>query len=364
MNINISIQHIKGHSDSKKPYEKLTLLQQLNVDADELADQYIQANMDKDYRWATLLPSSGVNLNMETGTITHDMKRAVKEARILEKQSMYLCKKNNWDSETFETIAWEPHRRAINRHNKKKVTMVKYLNGIIPVGKRVSRYDKKYSAQCPSCEELMETQEHLHKCLNPTREQWRNTFKETIKKVMQKYNSPYPMVQLWLAGITKGIEEDDNHMMQHEYDATLEAVKEAQKRIGWNQLLQGRMAKEWIVIQREAMGDKATKRKNAVTWATDIISTTFEQWLNLWKLRNEDRHGKDNKTRKEAERRQAIRELEQMYEDNEDVNTGEEWILHRPLEVQRTKSTYTIRAMISNYAPVLEGSHQTQLETG
>jgi hypothetical protein len=64
---------------------------------------------------------------------------------------------------------------------------------------------------------------------------------------------------------------------------------------------------------------------------------------------------------------ERIRELEQMYEDNE--NTHETWIIQRPIEELKRKSTYMIRAAISNYRPVLEEpsleeSHQTQLETG
>jgi hypothetical protein len=88
--------------------------------------------------------------------------------------------------------------------------MVKYLNGIIPVGKVVSRYDKKYSAQCPSCEEPVETQNHLHQCPNQTREQWRKKLNETIRQVMNKYNTPEPMIQLWIKGMEKGINGDNN----------------------------------------------------------------------------------------------------------------------------------------------------------
>jgi hypothetical protein len=131
---NIIIQHIKGHSDEKQAYEKLTLLQQLNVDADKLANQYIQDNPNKAYKWVNMLPTNGAQLHLKTGTITHQTKEQVMEARNVRKQVSYdLCKKYDWESTTFETIAWEPHRRAINRHTKQKVTMVKYLNGITPV---------------------------------------------------------------------------------------------------------------------------------------------------------------------------------------------------------------------------------------
>jgi hypothetical protein len=147
----------------------------------------------------------------------------------------------------------------------------------------------------------------------------------------------------------------------------MEDIIEAQEKIGWNQMLKGRIAHQWLNHQRDSMGNGTTKRKNAMTWATDMISTIFEYWLKLWKMRNEDKHGKDVATRREAERQQAIRELEQMYEGNE--NTQETWIIQRPIEALKGKSTYTIRAAISNYRPVLqeptlEESHQTQLETG
>jgi hypothetical protein len=94
-----------------------------------------------------MFPSNGVQLNLPTGTITHQIKQQVKETRLLDNQIKYLCKKNEWNQSTCETIAWEPHRRAINRRAKKKVTMVKYLNVITPVGKVVSKYNKKYPTQ-------------------------------------------------------------------------------------------------------------------------------------------------------------------------------------------------------------------------
>jgi hypothetical protein len=358
----ITMNHIKGHADNQQSYNRLTLLQQLNVDADKLANEYIQDHPTKNYTKANIFPSSGIQFHLEKGTITNQLKRNMKEARRHAPHVKYLCKKNGWDEEKFDTIAWEQHRRAINRHIKQKVTMVKYLNGISPVGKVVSRYDKKYTAQCPSCDEPVETQDHLHQCNNPTREQWRQQLKDSTLQVMERYGCTESMKKLWLDGIEKGLKPEEDTMV--ECDPTLQTIRDAQQHIGWNQMLKGRIAKAWIQYQREAMGEAATKRRNATTWSTEMVSTIFEQWLKLWKMRNEDRHGKDTKAKKEAERKQAIRELEQMYEEHGDTQEEEVWMLQRELNEQREKSTYIIRATISNYRPVLEGSHQTQLETG
>jgi hypothetical protein len=256
-------------------------------------------------------------------------------------------------------IAWEPHRRAINRHLPNKTTMVKYLNNIAPVGKVVNRYDKKYPASCPSCEEEIETQDHLHQCSHQSRQQWREQFQEKMKLKMEKYKTPEYIVNLWINGMKKGMGNEEEPIGS---TPETQSIIEEQEKIGWEQMIKGRISKKWIKAQEEEMGDNATKRKNALTWATEMISLIFEQWLKLWKIRNEDRHGRDTATRKAAEREQAIRELSQMYEDHEQTQEG--WILQRPLEEQRKKSTYTIRAILSNYIPVLKGSHQTQLETG
>jgi hypothetical protein len=225
------------------------------------------------------------------------MKRQVKEAKILEQHIVYLCKKNEWEQPTFEMIAWEPHRRAINRHSKNKTIMVKYLNDIAPVGRVVSRYDKKYPAKCPSCEEPCETQEHLHQCQHPTQQQWRENFHKKMQQTMEKYETPEPMAKLWLEGLRKGMMNDNNTIKS---SPDLRHSIEAQEKIWWDQMMKGRIAHQWVQTQKEAMGDTATKKKNALTWATDMVALIFEQWLQLWKIRNEDRHGRDRATRRTA----------------------------------------------------------------
>jgi hypothetical protein len=83
----------------------------------------------------------------------------------------------------------------------------------------------------------------------------------------------------------------------------LRQIKDDQEQMRWDQMLQGRIAYQWVKHQQEAMGDTATKRKNAMgpmTWATDMIAPIFEHWLKLWKMRNGDRHKQDATTRKAA----------------------------------------------------------------
>jgi hypothetical protein len=76
-----SLSHIKSHQDRKKPFEELPLQAQLNFRADWLAEAYLQENPDVDHSRAPVLPSSGCQLHLASGTATHNIKKALKHAR-------------------------------------------------------------------------------------------------------------------------------------------------------------------------------------------------------------------------------------------------------------------------------------------
>jgi hypothetical protein len=180
---------------------------------------------------------------------------------------------------------------------------------------------------------------------------------------MEKYKAPQEMTHLLLNGIIQAIQNPHTEGPVN-IPAELASVAAAQGNIGWQHILKGRLSKEWISHIEHRIRNEATQSKNAVTWATDIIRTIFSQWLDLWKLRNEDRHGHDYTSKRAAERSQAIREMEQLYEFQGRILPEDNWIFHTPIEQQKTKSTYVLRAFLSNYTPLVNGSYQTRLETG
>jgi hypothetical protein len=73
-------------------------------------------------------------------------------------------------------------------------------------------------------------------------------------------------------------------------DPIVEEVAKAQDKIGWPQILKGWFASTWKKFQDRYLGDRANSRRNGGTWITKVTTTWFEQWLKLWKLRNEDRY--------------------------------------------------------------------------
>lgn len=361
-----NITWIKGHQDDNTPYNRLELPAQLNVDADALADAYIVDNPDHPYNIVPLLPTSGIQLHLPVGTITHNLKKAIRLARTEPAMREHLMDRFSWDEDTFEDIDWEGFRRAMGRLDKHRVTLTKHVNNYVAVGRRVNRYDPKYPRECVTCGAAEETADHLILC--PPRDQWRKDCLTAVRNHFSKddnrWDAPVELQELLLEGVKSVLEDRDPstiHCAQ-----SVAHILAAQTAIGWGELFRGRLSCSWQQCQSDFLGDRATKRVNGQTWSASIAQLLLQQWHNLWLERNGDRHGHDKQSRDTAAKKQAHREVDQLYEYKGHLRTHHNWILAMPSEERKKQRTYILRAWINSFGPILKASHeyQTRLETG
>ena len=353
--------HVKGHQDKDKPYAELSLAAQLNVDADQLANAFISTHPDLDYGRVKPLPHAGVQLNLPAGTVTYKLKRTLRNARTAPPLASKLKKDNDWSDNTFHDINWEASRRALRRLRKAKVQLVKHLHNMTPVGKLVNSYNPKYPAGCPSCNDPIETRSHVYQCPATTRAIWRHKFLSNLRKKLETLNTRLDLQELMLEGVKATLEGREAGTI-HAPD-TVQDLFEAQSAIGWDQLLKGRLSNQWSQMQQAHLGI-FDKKQNGMTWATDVIQLTLENWLEVWNIRNGDRHGRDTLTKAQAKREQAIRELELAYAYKDQTLPQHNWILSVPLEQKKNLKTYAIRMWLSSFVPILEESYKEQLNTG
>ena len=269
------INHIKGHQDKKKPYAELSLPAQLNCDADKLAGEYIDQHMDKHYSRVPILPTSGIQLQLPAGTVTYNTKRELSEARTAEPLAAKLRCDNDWSQETFDDIAWEPHRRALNRNPKCKRQLIKHLHNLTPVGHVAHRNDPtKYSPHCPSCDEPDERWHHLYTC--PSRENWRKQFLVNVKEKLEKLKTETGLMELILTGLRVPLYPEQEFYFSEE----LADQVEAQELIGFDHLLKGRISKQWIDRQRIHAGPNPTRSKScALGQPTSLTTYSNSGWL-------------------------------------------------------------------------------------
>ena len=362
------IRHVKGHQDDNKPYEELDLSAQLNVDADKLADDWLTSHPEFDHGKAPLLPTSGCHINLPYGTITHNLKHELKLARSVPDHTNYLMEKYSWEQSTFDDIDWVCHGRALNRMGSHRTSLTKYLIGWHPVGTRVHRYDPKYPACCASCGHLEEDRDHVLRC--PNRQQDRDNWVKEVKTYLDK-NNTHPMLhQLLMDQLQALLNGEDTDMIPS--DDTVVDLDNAQYIIGWEQILLGRFSKAWTQTQDAHLhaNNLKTTRKNGQAWLTGLIQVILQQWWHLWESRNEDRHGRDAQTKAQAANRQAIHELDVIYNKYTiDLIPSlllpkDRWLLSVPFHTRAIWPTHAIRQWINTWEPVLQESYKTQLEVG
>jgi len=358
-----TIRHIKGHQDAHRPFKDLSLPAQLNCKADALAEEYLHENPDIDHSRAPLMPSTGCQLVLSKGTTTRKIKQELKHARAAPRLKAYMCEKHAWSDEEFYDIDWQMHGRGIKKLEKHRKTLVQYLHDWTPTGKQAHRYDPKYPASCPSCTAPVETREHLWQCPAQSREKWRQEFYSTMVKTLTELDTAPPIQELMLEAFKALLEQRDTATIP--VDPSVADIAAAQTEIGWHQIRKGRFSKSWREAQTRYLGSRATKHNNGETWMTKIIAAILREWLRMWALRNEDRHGRDYNTRRQAEERQAIRELQQFYETNDGrVVPRLQWLFDIPLEERSEWTVGNIRIWLNAWKPVIDKSYTTDLETG
>jgi len=105
-----TMDHIKGHQDRDTPYDDLPLRAQLNCDADGLADEYYRDDMIvPNFQNVPIMPTSGCQLNLAKGTITHDIKIQLNLARSVPPLQTMMCAKHGWSEDIFHDIDWTAH---------------------------------------------------------------------------------------------------------------------------------------------------------------------------------------------------------------------------------------------------------------
>ena len=252
--------------------------------------------------------------------------------------------------------------------------MVKYLHDILPLGKRVNMFDPKYPASCPSCQASTEDRAHFWRCPASSRMEWRKNFLTTLRKQLIELKTAPPLQTLLLGTLRAVLDGRDPNTIP--IIESLQDLATSQASIGWNNLLKGRLSKEWAVAQQAHLGNRVLANDKS-TWTTAVIDHIFQQWWVLWESRNGDRHGRDTATELQAATLQAHRELRQVYDKYQlIVPQTLNWLFDVPLKTRLQWPTNNIRQWLNTWPPTLqhilrpdwaptpEENHTTALETG
>jgi len=298
-----------GHHYRDAPAEAPPIPARLSCTADKLAGAYCR-QMRKPCKRAEFFPAARVAIHQaEEDSITYRLVVHLRHFRTSPPLKDYILERNaTWTQNTYHDVDWPGHQAAVKALEPYKVTLVKHLHGNLPVGSRFHRRDPRYSHSCPYCGEPQETDEHLYTCQSESREMWRRQFLQKLHALLDEEGTLVGVMMVAVAGVENLFYGRDAHLPEY-VDPVNQRLASRQAAIGWDNLLHGCISKAWSSLQRQQRaGDRDGK------WAKKLAMFLLQQFIALWRQRNEDRHGRDMLTQREADHSKVLQVIKFYYE--------------------------------------------------
>jgi hypothetical protein len=168
--------------NTKGAYDDLTLMAQLNMDADHAAEQFMNA-YGASRPYVPCFPHNRAQLHLPEGTSTYRNKSQIRYAASApELKAYYIQQINDWSDSTMSHINWTAHGRAINHRIIPRSHCCKLIHDILSTNSIVSQYDDHRTAYCPQCQSIDEDWDHILRCPHSDRMKWRTSFLINLRK--------------------------------------------------------------------------------------------------------------------------------------------------------------------------------------
>lgn len=343
--------HVKGHQDDDTSVEELSLLAQLNVEADKHAGDY--RALHGSYRPVIpLSPTLPVALDIGGRTIHRGFKQAIRDSihgtHLLEDMQL----RYDWADGVIDTIDWDVHRQATAAHSTRRTHYVKLCHDILPTGKVVCRYGQGLPDYCPLCQSPDEDFHHILCCPHRSRVKWRNDLLVLLTKKCHAIKTDPTLTEILLGGLTSWL--NSSPFNTDEYPEDYHQLLLEQAAIGWNHFFQGRISTQWATIQQRYYSSfPPVKGRDGQSWSRNILNQIFTCWNLLWDTRNTDRHGKDETSKSKARKEQVMRELTLLYSYRNQILHRDQSIFLETIEDHTQKPTHSIRQWINTHQPLI-----------
>ena len=368
----LELQHVRGHQDRKTDYDRLSLLAQLNVDADTMANTY-QCEHGMARTEVLLTDTAGVHLVTPHGSMTKNYDAVMRYQATKPGLSKYIQERYDWSERVMENVNWSAHGSSLRKQLLRKTHYTKLVHGILPTCKNVHRRDPLRN-KCPLCQDAVEDWRHIVTCDHTSRAEWRTQLPISVATKCGTLKTRSILTLILCEGL-KGWMEHTLTDYAYElnpsaYPRDVRRLIRQQNEIGWQQLFLGRFSKEWADLQdthyvqkaaeaAEQMTEAERKQKKTKTqtgqrWQVAIIGLLWEQWWTLWMSRNQDLHGADAKAKAQAEEREAHRKLRELYDLRARLSPAVQATMYEDILQHYEQPTWVINNWIKIHEPLIK----------
>ena len=294
--IEISVEHVYGHQDDLVRYDDLPRLAQLNVQMDSCAKAKVVelATQDPDLSDHQAIHSEGWRVWVDDVKVTSDPGPAIRRSIFGKNLRHHLHSRHKMSAEAFDKTDWDSIERAAKKlPHLFRLWMAKHASGCFGNGKKMLLWKFWKHSRCPCCSCPVEDKPHLMTCPDGECEiTWDHSI-DNVELWMDMVDTD-PRIQDSILMALRSrtltyqfpLPDNDRHDIRQ--------AKETQNLIGWLNLTEGKLAKEWLGVQQTYYRNNGIDR-SAHTWAaglvTEILYATHAQWV----YRNSIQHERDRR---------------------------------------------------------------------
>jgi hypothetical protein len=305
----ITIDHVKGHQDDDKAYEELSPEAQMNVDADELAGEYIHEHFSPRPQ-APMLPTTRCQLILRGTTVTSHYNTTIIRSASSTTYLSKLYEDKDWDLSTQSQLHWPTFRSLIRRNTFRNVWMVKLVHDLLPFKSTTAKYSGSDDTFCPYCQASPDTFIHWLRCDHPDRSTWRNLLRPALKPLERKHRLR-PGI---LTFMTTQLEAWMTSTPAAPCPTGFQSIYTSQLKIGWENLFRGFASTEWLRAQHEYTTTMNLNRShNPDSWLPTVLATLVDLLYQGWIDHNQKIYGKDKAEANLFERQNLERELRSLH---------------------------------------------------
>jgi hypothetical protein len=298
----VELKWVKGHQDSKKPFDSLSREAQLNVIADSLASEFHNSE-DQTLRSRPNTPPPPMcraSLLIRNHRITSNHKQHLREASLLPALIGYIIQRNDWHPDTWHSVDWASHSRAVHGLTiSQRLTITKFQHRWLPTNHNLRKQTPSLSPTCSLCQVANDDDNHMCHCDDDDAVKIRSSAANTLRKLLGDCGTDPILQSILLEGIHTWFASGNdmcfpNVPHDHPFSAQLHQAVVEQNAIGWSQLCRGRLSLAWGECYRAWLNHlhtpPGTKHLDMTTWTTQIARWGFDTVLQLWKNRNTKIH--------------------------------------------------------------------------
>jgi hypothetical protein len=340
-----AILHVKGHQDSKIPYANLPLPAQLNADADHLATRELR-ELPNLIRHTPLFPSGQVQLRLSKTFISRNLPGAIRKHQAYRTLLPYLRDRFGWSTAITDSVDWDGFAAAYKTCFKQRKFVFKFCMFLLPTGK-------------------IQTNGHLFQCPSISRQRWRASTTSSLRKRLESNDTNPILISIMLAGLQSYfLDRPLDHSEFSDFDTSYHPLRpyysliKDQESIGWDHFLRGKLSRHWTQLQQDFIWRTVpTTHFNSDAWLRLIIRLIFTACIDLWTIRNNERHGIDkNCTKKDLHAAQVVRDLRALYNMQPDVLAADRDLFRDSLEDHLTDNIHTIQQWVLSHRQIIHQS--------